>query len=89
MSHQDALQLDESLDAGDVSCAWLVWSRALADAYRFSGHRGLVLGRVVLCFALLGLVVIRFAKLGLLLLMLLMLLMSSCIATPLLLLCLT
>ena len=49
MSHQDALQLDESLDAGDVSRAWLVWSRALADAYRFSGgpvpHRGLVLGR--------------------------------------------
>ena len=36
MSRQDALQLDESLDAGDVSCAWLVWSgavgAALADA---------------------------------------------------------
>ena len=25
MSRQDALQLDESLDAGDVSRAWLVW----------------------------------------------------------------
>ena len=53
MSRQDALQLDESLDAGDVSRAWLVWSgaveAALADAYRFSGGplpcRGLVLGR--------------------------------------------
>ena len=36
MSRQDALQLDESLDAGDVSRAWLVWSgaaeAALADA---------------------------------------------------------
>ena len=53
MSRQDALQLDESLDADDVSRAWLVWSgaaeAALADAYRFSGGalpgRGLVLGR--------------------------------------------
>ena len=53
MSRQDALQLDESLDAGDVSRAWLVWSRpaetALSDAYHFSGGplpgRGLVLGR--------------------------------------------
>ena len=53
MSRQDALQLDESLDAGDVSRAWLVWSgaveAALADAYCFSGGplpcRGLVLGR--------------------------------------------
>ena len=53
MSRQDALLLDDSLDAGDVSRAWLVWSgaveSALADAYRFSGgpllSRGLVLGR--------------------------------------------
>ena len=53
MSRQDALQLHESLDAGDVSRAWLVWSgaveAALVDAYRFSGgplcSRGLVLGR--------------------------------------------
>ena len=53
MSRQDALQLDESLDAGDVSRAWLVWSgaaeTALADSYQFSGgplpDRGLVLGR--------------------------------------------
>ena len=41
MSRQDALHLDESLDSGDVSQAWLVWSgaaeTALADAYRFSG----------------------------------------------------
>ena len=53
MSRQDALLLDDFLDAGDVSSAWLVWSGAvecaLADAYRFSGgplpSRGLVLGR--------------------------------------------
>ena len=53
MSRQDALQLDESLDAGDVSRAWLVRSgvveAALADAFRFSGgplpSRFLVLGR--------------------------------------------
>ena len=53
MSRQDALQLDEPLDAGDVSRAWLAWSgaveAALADAYRFSGgplpSGGLVLGR--------------------------------------------
>ena len=48
---QDAIWLDESLDAGVR--AWLVWScaaeTALVDAYRFSGGpipgRGLVLGR--------------------------------------------
>ena len=53
MSHRDALLLDASLAAGDVSRAWAVWSgaveSALADAYRFSGgplpSRGLVLGR--------------------------------------------
>ena len=53
LSRQDAIWLDESLDAGDVSRAWLVWScaaeTALVDAHRFSGGpfptRGLVLGR--------------------------------------------
>ena len=53
MSRQDALHLDESLGAGDVSRAWLVWSgaaeAALVDAYQFSGGSllggGLVLGR--------------------------------------------
>ena len=53
MSRNDALLLDASLDSGDVSRAWLVWSgaaeAAVADAYRFSGgpiqYRGLVLGR--------------------------------------------
>ena len=53
MTRQDALLLDDFLDAGDVSQAWLVRSSAaetvLADAFRFSGgpapHRGLVLGR--------------------------------------------
>ena len=56
VSRQDALQLDESLDAGDVSRAWLVWSgaaeTALDDAYQFCGpipSRCLVLGRGVLC----------------------------------------
>ena len=37
MSWDDAVSLDESLDACDVSCAWLVWSSAaetaLADAF--------------------------------------------------------
>ena len=53
LSRHDALLLDESLDAGDVSRAWLVWSRAaeaaLADAYRFCAGpipcRGLILRR--------------------------------------------
>ena len=53
MSHRDALLLDASLAAGDVSRAWAVWSgaveSALAYAYRFSGgplpSRGLVFGR--------------------------------------------
>ena len=57
MSRQDALPLDESLDAGDVSRAWLVLSEAaetaLVDACHFSGGplpgKGLVLGRGV-CF---------------------------------------
>ena len=47
------MRLDESLDAGDVSRAWLVWSRAaetaLVDAHQFSGGpipgRCMVLGR--------------------------------------------
>ena len=53
ISRQDAMRLDESLEAGDLSRAWPVWSGAaeavLADAYRFIGgpipSRGLVLGR--------------------------------------------
>ena len=53
VSRQDAMRLDEFHDEGDVSRAWLVWSRAaetaLVDAYQFSGGpipgRGLVLGR--------------------------------------------
>ena len=40
-SRDDAAVLDVSLDAGDVSRAWLVWSSAaetaLADAHRFAG----------------------------------------------------
>ena len=53
MSRHDAIQLDESLGADDVSRAWLVWSgaaaAAIADAFRFCGGPiptgGLVLGR--------------------------------------------
>ena len=53
MSRDGPVALDESLDACDVSRAWLVWSSAaetaLADAFRFVGgpvpDRGLVLGR--------------------------------------------
>ena len=65
MSRQDALQLDESLDADDTSLAWLVWSRAaeaaLADAYWFSAFLVKVWFLVggVLLFGLFGLVVIR------------------------------
>ena len=58
MSRRDALLLDASLAAGDVSRAWVVWSgaveSALVDAYRFSGgplpSRSLVLGRGRVCF---------------------------------------
>ena len=60
MSRQDALILGESSGAGDVSRAWLVWSRAaeaaVADAYCFSGgpahDQGLVLGRGMARFRL-------------------------------------
>ena len=53
MSRDDVVALDESIDAGDVSRAWLVWSAAaeaaLADAYRFAGgpvpEKGFVMGR--------------------------------------------
>ena len=94
MSRQDALLLDDFLDAGDVSRAWLVWSgaveAALADAYRFSGGP-LLLVKVwsleggALLFGLLGLVVIRFGKLVVMLLMPMMLMVFSCIVTLLLL----
>ena len=79
VSRQDALQLDESLDDGDVSRAWLVCSgaveAALADAYRFSGgplpFRVLVLGRGSASFR----------DCSAWLLMLMMLLVFSCIET--------
>ena len=59
MSQRDAFLLNESLDAGDVSQAWLVWSHAaesaLVDAYSFSGGprpcHGFVLGRGAACFS--------------------------------------
>ena len=62
MSRHDALHLDESIDAGDVSRAWLVWSgaaeAALADAYRFRGGPFLLgvwfLVGVALCFVCYG-----------------------------------
>ena len=50
MSRQDALQLDESLDAGDVSRAWLVWLLKLrllmlSVQWWTPSFKGLVLGR--------------------------------------------
>ena len=97
MSPRDASLLDESLGRDDVSLAWLVWSRAaeaaLADAFRFSGDplpsRGLVLGR--------GRALLRVVKLGghrvrkarANVADALDAADVSCIATPLLLLCLT
>ena len=63
VSRQDALQLDESLCVDDVSRAWLVWSGAaevaLADAFHLvvlSPPGAWVLGGVVLCSELFGLV---------------------------------
>ena len=58
MSQREAFLLDESLEAGDVSRAWLVWSHAaesaLVDAYSFAGGprpcHGFVLGRGVARF---------------------------------------
>ena len=77
MSRHDAIQLDESLDADEVSRAWLVWSvaaeNALADAYQYCG----VLSRPevwfldggVLCSGLSGLEVTRCGRLEVMLLM--------------------
>ena len=91
MSRQDAIQLDESLRDGDVSRAWLVWSgaaeAALAEACRFawSPIPALFLVVAVPCSGLLGLEGIKFGRLVVKLLMLMMLLMCSFTATPLLL----
>ena len=87
MSRPDALLLDESLRADDVSGAWLVWSSAAEAALLMLFASVVVpfllkvwfLAGVALCFALYGLAVIEFGRLGLMLLMLLMLLMFSCI----------
>ena len=86
MSRQDALLLDESLNAGDDSRAWLVWScaaeTALADAYQFSGGQVPIgvwfLGEVRLFSSWFGLVGIRSGRCEVMLLMFMMLLMSSC-----------
>ena len=98
MSHLDASLLDDSLDQDDVSLAWTVWSRAaesaLADA-RFSSVVVLLplgvwfLAGVLLCFVGFSWVVTGFVELVLTLLTLLVLLMSFCIVTFPLLLCLT
>ena len=80
--------LDESLGAGDVSRAWLVWSgaaeAALADACQFCVVDPFLVGVLVLgavvkcfCFGLSGLVVTRFGKHVVMLLTQLMLLMFS------------
>ena len=86
MSRQDALQLDESLDAGDVSRPWLVWSRAAETALTSSvvvQFRAEVwfLGGGVLCSGLSGLVVTRYGRLVAMLMMSMMLLVYSCIRT--------
>ena len=72
MSLKNAQCLSESLNADDVSSAWLFWSRAaeapLDDACRFCGGLSqagaLFLGVVVLCFELCGLVVIKCGRSG-------------------------
>ena len=90
MTRSDALVLSESLRDEDVSRAWLVWSgaaeTALANAYQFAG--GPVPARVVPRLGLSDLVGMRFGRLEVMLLMLMMLLMSLCIETLLLLPCL-
>ena len=94
---EDAMRLDESLEAGGVSRAWPVWSGAaeavLADAYRFIGvlfpAEVWFLGGRVLCLGLSVLVVIRCGRLVAMCLMRMMMLVSSCIVTLLLLRCLT
>ena len=83
MSRQDAFLLNESLDVGDVSQAWLVWSRAaetaLADAYCFfwwscplSRFGSWAWFWVV--FGMFGLAVTRFVRFVVMLLMFMMLL---------------
>ena len=64
MSRLDAVQLDDSLGAGDVSRAWLVWSGAaevaLADAVKvLCPLAAPFLGEGALCSGLFGLVGIR------------------------------
>ena len=90
MSRRDALLLDDSLAAGDVSQAWAVWSgaveSALVDAFQIRGgplpSSGFVLGRGRASFR-----VVKFGghqtwkARGYLLLMLMMLMMSFCIVT--------
>ena len=84
MSRQDAFLLDEALGADDVSSAWLVWSGAAEAALMLFGLVVVpfllgvwFLAGVALFFELYGLAVIRFARLELVLLMLLMLLTFS------------
>ena len=82
MTRHDALHLDESLNADDVSRAWLVFSSAaesaLADAYCFSGGpapcQGLVLGRGLARFRRVRLGVVRFGRFVVMLLIFMMLL---------------
>ena len=50
MSRQDALLLDESLNAGDVSQAWLVWSVLLKLHLRMPIGFPVVLPLIGVCF---------------------------------------
>ena len=78
MAVPDALALDESLRCGDVSRAWLIWSgaaeSALVDAYQFAGRpvpdKGFVLGRRSSKFLRFGWEGPRYAKLVVVLLIL-------------------
>ena len=98
MSRQDALLLDESLRDDIVSRAWLVWSGlvllrllllTLISLLGVLSRQGASFsGGVVPCLGLSDLVGIRFGRLVVVLLMFMMLLMSLCIGTLLLLPCL-
>ena len=89
VSLQNAQWLTESLDADDVSHAWIVWcgaaETALADGYRFCGVLSLAgvwfLGVVVALFRVVWLGGHKVRKVRDNFLMLLMVLVFSCIVT--------
>ena len=94
MSQRDAFLLNESLDVGDVSQAWLVWLLKLLLQMLVVFLEVLLLvkvwflGVVLLVFGMFGLAVTRFVRFVVMLLMSVMLLVFSCIEILLSLLCL-